>query len=148
MLLESHMKKRLWESFEFMTSQNFRYRKIKKTKLPLISVVINRLGKKFSTEALIDSGAAVSVLKTEIADALGLPLRGNRKIITGIGGKETVGYLFNLDCDLMDKSHKFDFHIPIKKSDTPYTILGRDSIFEEYEIKFRQKENTFVLSDY
>jgi hypothetical protein len=117
-------------------------------KLPLVPIKLSRLDKTIPILALIDSGSQMSVIHFEIGNQLGLKFRGEEGKMTGVGGKETKLCMHKLDVEIADKNFKFKFGLPARRSDTPFTILGRDSIFENFEIKFRQKESKFALSDY
>jgi hypothetical protein len=131
-----------------MTTTDFNYKIIQGEKIPVVPIKLSRIGKEIVTDALIDSGSAFSVIYSDVGTQLGLPLRGETITITGAGGKETILYTHSLDAEIADKRFVFKFGLPARRSDTPFTILGRDSIFENFEVKFRQKESKFTLSDY
>jgi len=131
-----------------MSSQDFKYKTQQGSKVPLIPIELSRMDKKMLTDALIDSGAATTLISCELGEALGLKHRGEVRKITGAGGKESIIHMHDLDVELMGEKLNFKFGLPQRRGDTPYTILGRDTIFERFEIKFRQKETMFTLSDY
>lgn len=131
-----------------MSSTEFKYKVQQDQKFPFVPITLSRLGKSVPAEALIDSGSPYSLITKEVGDILGLKTRGAPTKICGIGGQETLVYPTDIDTELSGRKFAFKFYLPFKKSGTPLTILGRDSIFEEFEVKFRQRELKFALSDY
>jgi hypothetical protein len=127
---------------------DFEYKCIQGEKLPLAPIKLTHLGRTILTEALIDSGSALSIVHGEIGEQLGLVHRGELVKISGAGGKETVLHMYELDNELAGRNFKSKFGLPMKRGDVPYSILGRDGIFENFEVKFRQRESKFALSDY
>lgn len=101
------------------------------------------------TTALVDSGSSVTLIETEIAQALGLRPEGE-KTATGAGGKfqnwtTTIDYEVlkggRIACELKG----IESYVPKEVGRIPYCILGRDSIFERWDIQFRERQQRMVL---
>lgn len=121
-------------------------------KLPLIKIVIKHKEKKISTVALIDSGATATFLPYEIAvDILELPTVKDDVEVTGAGStfpnilmnveKITLKKGVNGICELENVL----VHVPKPPAEIPYAVLGRDTVFQLFEITFRENEGRFLL---
>lgn len=88
--------------------------------------------------ALIDSGATISIFKTQVAQQLDLKIEnGDVTYLGGVGGR-IKGYLHQLQLDIAGKLLK----VPIVFS-YEYTVsvnlLGRSGVFENFKILFDEK---------
>ena len=93
---------------------------------------------------LVDSGATVSVFKTQVAQFLKLPIESGKEIyIGGVGGR-IKGYLHNLEFEIANKM----FIAPVIFS-YEYTVslnlLGRSAIFKHFRIMFDEKNLKVVF---
>jgi len=60
---------------------------------PIIEIILERKRKKIRIDALVDSGATISVFQGSIGEYLGIPIEnGQRRIFQGVGGK-IIGYV-------------------------------------------------------
>lgn len=129
----------------------FRYKSVKRPDGTLVktpSIPLTFIGKEsFDTVALLDSGADISAMPKDIAEILGLNLRGKVSFAYGIGGKarcvETKVTI------LIAKGHEsYRFTIPMKvildKYDFPI-LLGRAGFFDKFVITFDQQEKKVLL---
>jgi predicted aspartyl protease len=129
-------------------SITFRYKKIERPTglnyVPYIPISIIGDDKIADFTALLDSGADVSVLPKEVADALGLKYSEKEEDVIGIGGKIKARVTSIHAC--IDYGHEKvrillhpkvvdDVNIPI--------ILGRD-FFEKFEITLKENERKIV----
>jgi hypothetical protein len=99
------------------------------------------------TVALVDSGADVSAMPQEFAEALGLDFSGKKAPAFGIGGKvDTVETEVRIT---VAKGHeKYSFWIPVKVIMGSYDLpilLGRAGFFEHFVISFNEKRQTISL---
>ncbi len=120
----------------------FRYKTVNRpdgteVKTPSIPVVLK--GKEsIETIALLDSGADISAIPRDIAEIIGLDLKGKTTPSFGIGGKvDSVETRMRIT---VSKGHeRYSFQIPVKvilgKFDFP-VLLGRVGFFSKFIISF------------
>ena len=121
-------------------------------RLPLVHVRLSHKGKAVYTTALIDSGSTTNFLPIEIAEILGLDMSGSRSNPIGAGGEfESVVSMVE-KCELLKRKDKvFDeftnmhIEIPTKSQTLPYMVLGRDSIFRHFNIRFKENDKRVML---
>lgn len=111
---------------------------------PIIPLTFNFAGKKRGFFALIDSGATISVFRTEVANSLGIDiLKGKEVYLGGVGGR-IKGYIHRLSMEIAGKT----FPCPIVFSDeytVSFNLLGREAVFEKFRIIFEEKKNRLTL---
>jgi len=97
-------------------------------------------------EALLDSGGDFIVIPYPIAQYLGLKLSKAGRVDTA-GGSARL-YKANVMMEISDKEknyvyHDIEIHVSTR-NDIP-VLLGRNPIFEDYEIIFRKKDDKLLL---
>ena len=111
---------------------------------PIVPFRIRRGKLVLKTEALVDSGANISVFSSDIADYLGLELiKGKQIYLQGIGGR-IVGYIHKVKINVANVS----FLCPIVFSAeliTSFNILGREGFFKKFIISFDELHHTLSL---
>jgi hypothetical protein len=124
----------------------------KHLKLPLIKIEVASETESIGTVALIDSGSTSSFLPREIAlDILRLPITHRDLPVEGAGGKFLCDIVKVKEITLIKgviPIHTYSdwfTYIPKEPIELPYAVLGRDTIFRNFEITFRENEHRFVL---
>lgn len=119
--------------------------------LPLIHVRLVSESNAITSIGLIDSGSTVTFLPFELAELLNVPhLQDNVESI-GAGGPfpTFIAELHRLqlikDTTIISNFPKLPVHVPTEPDRIPYVILGRDSIFERFDITFQEKKNGLIL---
>ena len=123
----------------------------KTVKKPVISVVLEHLGKELNLLGLVDSGADSTVFNAEYGLGIGLPVdRGAPESIGGIGG--------SLNCKPCEATLKFLTGEHARQIKTkimfsreykrPFVLLGHDTIFKLYEITFNDKDQKFIFKKF
>lgn len=106
---------------------------------PVIPLVFLIGGKRIRSQALIDSGATISVFGKETAETLGIPIeQGERIFLGGVGGR-IVGYRHILRLRIAQK----DFSCPVVFSHeylVSFNLLGREGFFEQFQITFDERK--------
>jgi hypothetical protein len=90
-------------------------------------------------EALVDSGADVSLFDWEIANDLGIEAtRGTPCEVLGVGGGISVYYFHAVTLTIGDISHKtrVGFTGSPAGQTTPYGILGQRGLFDKFIVGF------------
>lgn len=105
---------------------------------PIIPVVFIVGKKRIRSQALVDSGATISIFGEETASSLGIDIEtGKRTILGGVGGR-IVGYIHNVKVRIAGK----EFLCPIVFSHeylVSFNLLGREAIFRQFKIIFEEK---------
>lgn len=119
-------------------------------RLPLLKIrLISPAGESMKTSALVDSGATVTFIETEIAEALALP-HERQATATGAGG-DFENWISHVDIEVLKgttvacQMKGTAVYIPKRVGAIEYCVLGRDSIFQHYNITFRECDQRVVL---
>ncbi|MBU2459524.1 retropepsin-like domain-containing protein [Patescibacteria group bacterium] len=111
---------------------------------PVIPLVFLIGKKRVRSQALIDSGATISVFGEETAETLGVEIeKGEKTVLGGVGGR-IVGYIHKLRVRIAGK----DFLCPIVFSReylVSFNLLGRQEFFKKFKIIFEEKKNLLKL---
>lgn len=113
---------------------------------PVLPVVFKYEDKSFPYQALIDTGADVSIIHAEVAEQLGLNLeRGGEYPFGGICGGG-IGYIHKVN--LVIGGHSFE-NIPVvfTKDIHPYGfgILGHEGLFNKAKLVFELTKKQFEV---
>ena len=128
-------------------SYNFRGEVIR---LPMLKIRLFSRNRDHSlrTHALIDSGATTSFLPTDLAEVLGLRNLG-RTNAEGAGGTfdawETEAHVEILKGSRACCEMDIGMLVPFETGRVPYAVLGRDSVFEEFDITFSETRQMLVM---
>jgi predicted aspartyl protease len=111
---------------------------------PVVSIVFLIGGKRIRSQALVDSGATISIFSEEVAETLGIEIeKGKKTILGGVGGR-IVGYIHKVRIRVAGK----EFLCPIVFSReylVSFNLLGRDGFFRRFRIIFEEKQNRLRL---
>lgn len=114
---------------------------------PIIQATLRRGTSRIRVDALVDSGASISVFQGSIAESLGINAeRGKRRIFQGVGGK-IIGYVHNVM--LKVNGHEFLCRIAFSyELTTSLNLLGRDNFFKQYVVTFDEKKRKLRLTKF
>ncbi len=123
-------------------------------KLPLLKIQVYSDAGGIATTALIDSGATVSFLPREIAkNILALPTVTEDVDVQGAGSTFSCEIVEAKQVVLMKGVGRICYYedvqmyVPKAPVELPYAILGRDTIFGDFEITFREWDKRFKLKE-
>jgi hypothetical protein len=127
--------------------RSFSYFKKSEQWFPVIDIFIKGPGVTDRFKALVDSGAAYSVFRADVAEHLGVNIKIGKEIfLQGIGGR-ILGYLHNLEVGL-DETNFFRCKIIFSEEFTvSFNILGRDNFFLPFLITFNEREKILILQE-
>ncbi len=112
---------------------------------PIIEIILGKDRMKIRLDALVDSGATISVFQGSIAEYLGINIEtGERRIFQGVGGK-IIGYIHQITIQI----DKIKFPCKIAFSNelaTSLNILGRVDFFEKFLIIFDERNKKLKLA--
>ena len=122
----------------------FDYRYEKGSYYPIIELVLEHKGKKIRTDAIVDSGASISIFKSDIAKVIGINLKdGEKRIFQGASAK-LIGYVHLLT--MLINEHKIACKVAFSDDlQTSFNLLGRETIFDKFLITFDEKDKKILF---
>lgn len=96
------------------------------------------------SSALVDSGATISIFRTDVAEDLGIEIEDGKEIYLGGVGGRIKGYVHRLSIEIASKK----FVCPIVFSYeylVSFNLLGREAFFKRFRIVFEEKKNFLKL---
>lgn len=113
-------------------------------KFPVVSLTLRFAGRRKEFFALVDSGATISIFRSEVAEVLGINIeKGKETYLGGIGGR-IKGYIHKLDIEIAGKK----FPCPIVFSHeylVSFNLLGRQEFFKRFKIIFEEGKRLLKL---
>jgi len=127
-----------------MKVYEFRYRQLRGFYFPIIPILLK--GKKgwLPADALLDSGAIVSLFQGDIARELGLKVTAGKRIYPrGIGG-HICAHVHRVALKIGEEEFKADVAF---SDELPLgiNILGRKDVFDRFTVKFDEKDKKAIL---
>ncbi len=133
------------------TQKTFKYRKevnvLGKTLYkPIATIYINHKDLTWHPYSMyIDSGADITTINKTFGNLIGLRLKPKEEkfLINGIGGKEEFVYR---DIDIKIVRKVFNIKVAWIQNDNIPLLLGRENVFDRFEIVFKQnnREISFI----
>ncbi|MDO8654846.1 MAG: aspartyl protease family protein [bacterium] len=119
---------------------------LKWMKRPMVQIEVSGPAGSRKFDALIDSGADISLFNTQVAELLGFDLsKAKSRNFLGISGGIKAHALEDIEIKIegMDKSIK----IPVSfvASSSVGLLLGQEGFFDQYQIKFEKDHDTFEI---
>jgi len=114
---------------------------------PIIPVTIVFGVNEVVTDALVDSGANISIFRQEISECLGLEIEsGEETLLQGLGGR-VIGYIHEVKIKIEQVS--FPCKVVFSREFTVgINILGRQGFFQEFKIIFDERNREIILEPY
>ncbi len=109
--------------------------------LPLVPVSIKNLG---MIDAVVDSGAKMSVFQVGIAKALKIKMEKGKKILL----QSLSGNMIIYEHKIPVKVYGIEFMLKVGFSRQPsasLNILGRDNFFKVFSVTFEEKKRKLIL---
>jgi len=112
---------------------------------PIVPIVLWQDQKKLNTDALIDSGATISIFQPAVADFLGIKIESGKEIFLGGVGGRIKGFIHKLKVEIANQTliapvvFSYEYHVSVN-------LLGRDSIFSKFKITFEENHRTVKLT--
>ena len=119
----------------------------KATKRPMISIEIFGSDDSKNFDALIDSGADVTLMNLEIAEALNIDLTNAKPAnFTGISGNVDGYKIEKLKVKVNGFTQTVEMPVCFVDSPSVGILLGQDGFFDLHRIKFAKDHNTFEVT--
>lgn len=123
----------------------FPYKRFGQKYFPIIPVILSRGKQVKITEALIDSGANISVFHSDLARELGIKIETGKEIVLSSANSHMVGYLHRVKMR-MGKAFLIVPIIFTKELTSSFNLLGREAFFDKFVICFYDDENKVKLT--
>jgi len=118
----------------------------KAIKRPMVSVEIFGSDDSKKFDALLDSGADVSLLNLEIAEVLGIDLSNAKPAnFTGISGNINGYRVERVKVKIEGFFEEIEMPVCFVDSPSVGLLLGQDGFFDLHRIKFEKDHDTFEL---
>lgn len=118
-------------------------------RLPLLNIRLIGPSDTLKTIALVDSGATMTFIPPELASAVGLEPEKRGEAAIGAGGSfanDLCPYRIQLlKRDQPIRDIQGVAFVPQDADRVPYVVLGRDSVFQVYDITFRENRKIVAL---
>lgn len=122
----------------------FAYLSFRGMYFPAIPVKLSFSGKHFDTNAIVDSGATLSLFHAPIARDLGINVEsGEKRIFQGVSAK-LIGYVHSIKMTIAGK----EIECKIAFSDelgTSFNLIGRETVFDKFIITFNEKQKEIKI---
>ncbi len=114
---------------------------------PIIPVKVTGPKANLIIEALIDSGADMSLFDIEIAKAVGVDLRKVSKQQFGGIGKDTVTvYLTKIAVEVIGTNHSVTIPVGFMKGANVRGLLGQEGFFDNFKIIFNRANDSIEIT--
>lgn len=126
-------------------AQIFYYKKLRGRPVPMITIGVRIDQIWYPIEVYIDSGAAYTVLRAQIAEGIGFNYRTGQLIYLQVGdGSFIPVYLHELEMQLGSENFlaKVGFS---EKLGVGFNLLGRTDIFERFKICFHESKGVITF---
>jgi predicted aspartyl protease len=122
----------------------FAYLPLRGLAFPIVPVGLKAAGEFWvGANALVDSGASVSLFDGSVADALGIAIRSGKRIKpSGIGGT-IVANVHQITLRIGDE--EFEADVAFTRRRLPVNLLGRRSVFERFIVTFDELNRKTTL---
>ena len=116
------------------------------TKRPIVMVQLSKGNQKRDFFALIDSGADQISMPAYIAELFGIREEDAQpRSMMGITMQAERAFVGDLEIQIQDQQRSFAAPVVFVHSEMPI-VLGRETFFDRYRIKFEQDHDTFDIT--
>ncbi len=119
--------------------------------MPMLDVVMSHGDNTLAINALVDSGSNATIVPLHVAQLLEIKLKEQDDSVMGVGGSVNM-HLAKVDgfTIIEEKMTLAEFddqvvHVPASKNTVLFVILGRNSIFRRFDIKFQETQKMMQL---
>ena len=131
------MDKKLLTTFPYYKNPEDQY-------FPILPLRLGYQKRNIDSSALIDSGATISIFRTDVAEHLGVVVEEGKEIYLGGVGGRIKGYIHKLELEIAGNK----FLCPIVFSHeylVSFNLLGRAEFFKRYRIIFEENKKILKL---
>lgn len=111
---------------------------------PVIKISLVYKNTKLTVDALVDSGANISIFAADVAESLGIDVESGKEVfLTGVGGR-ILGYEHFLNVEIAEKR----LRCPVIFSQeflVSFNLIGRKGIFDKFTICFNEAKQVVEI---
>lgn len=112
----------------------------------MLEVEVSKSGQSFTQVAIIDSGADITVMSSEVAEAIGIDAATcEKKFVSGIGGIPQEGFLCDVDLKVENISGSVTIPVLFVPGLQFNYLLGQYGFFEHFRVRFDKDRDIFAL---
>lgn len=131
--------------FEYLTDTRSKTTTGGPKKRPVVEIIINHNGKSREYLAVIDSGADVTTMSTEVAEVFGIDwTQCVKQNLLGISGKMQDSYIGHFDIAVKKMNETLTLPVMFTNANIPI-LLGQEGFFDYYRIKFEKDHDIFEI---
>jgi hypothetical protein len=128
-----------------MSTYRFEYAKVDEKEYPLIPISLRHGSQELTTLALIDSGATISVFRSEIAEALEMDWRKGEEMLLQSANAKFVAYVNKIKVGIEDTQLTLKIAFTEELA-TSFNILGRQGFFESFIVEINERNKIVKLT--
>lgn len=114
---------------------------------PLIPVALFGPKGSIYIDALIDSGADMSLFHSDIGKDIGLEMeKGKRQTFSGIEGGNVIVYTYPIYLQIIGMNEKIEVEAGFTETSGVSAILGQEGFFDKFRIKFERDINSVEIT--
>ena len=123
----------------------FRYKPFRGRLAPMITIGVKIGAVWYPVEVYVDSGAAYTVLRAQIADGVGFDYRAGNRVYLQVGdGSFIPVYLHELEVQI--GTERFTTKVGFsEKLGVGFNLLGRTGIFDRFKICFQESQRVLTF---
>jgi hypothetical protein len=115
--------------------------------LPLIKIRLSHQDKIIQFDALIDSGADVSLFHASAATALGINLKsGIKQEYFGVSGHKIEAYFHTVKFQIVGAPDAIELAVGFTESEGVSALLGQADFFQAHQIKFERYQERIEIN--
>ena len=131
--------------FEYLTDARSKTTTGAPKKRPVVEIVISHNGKTRDYLAVIDSGADVTTMSTEVAEVFGIDWKGcTKQRLLGISGAVQDSYIGHFEIKVKKINEALTLPVMFTEANIPI-LLGQEGFFDYYRIKFEKDHDIFEV---
>lgn len=130
-----------------MSIYKFGYAKVGEKEYPLIPISLRHGSQELTTLALIDSGATISVFRSEVAEALDLDWRKGEEMLLQSANAKFAAYVNKMKVRIEDTELTLKIAFT-EELTTSFNILGRESFFESFIVEINERNKIVTLTGF
>jgi predicted aspartyl protease len=123
----------------------FRYKPFRGRLVPMITIGVKMGAVWYPLEVYVDSGAAYTVLRAQIAEGVGFDYRAGNRVYLQVGdGSFIPVYLHDLEAQV--GTERFTAKVGFSdKLGVGFNLLGRAGVFERFKICFQESQGVITF---
>lgn len=122
------------------------YKKSDNQFFPVIKLALIHKNTKLTIEALIDSGANISIFNADVAEILGIDVESGKEVyLSGVGGR-ILGYQHTIQVEI-DRKFFLAKLIFSREFLVSFNLIGREGVFNKFTICFDEKKKSVELKN-